>query len=344
MTLKTAFEPFFKMGVAISKWDVDTPSHLALVKEQFNSITCENDMKPMYCLDRRKNQEDPQRYDPAPAVCFDHIRPYLDFARDNNIPMRGHTLVWHNQTPPWFFHANYDMEAPLASRETMLARLENYIRSVLDFTQTEYPGLFYAWDVVNEIVDEGDFRKSLWTETVGTDFFLYAFRFARKYAAPGVQLFYNDYETSQEWKRDFILKNVLKPLMAEGLVDGMGLQSHLLMDHPDFEVYRTALELYGETGLHIHLTELDIHNPDPSEASMKALADRYATLFTILIEAKKSGKANIECVTFWNLLDEGSWLTFFRQEKSFPLLFHGNCEPKEAYYAVLTAAEKYSLS
>ena len=50
MTLKTAFEPFFKMGVAISKWDVDTPSHLELVKEQFNSMTCENDMKPMYCL------------------------------------------------------------------------------------------------------------------------------------------------------------------------------------------------------------------------------------------------------------------------------------------------------
>lgn len=340
MNLRSAYEPFFKIGVAISRWDVNTPSHLELVKEQFNSLTCENDMKPMYCLDQAKLSQNPQLYQLAPAVTFEHIRPYLDFARDNHIPMRGHTLVWHNQTPPWFFHENYDMKAPLASRETMLARMESYIQSVLTFTQTEYPGLFYAWDVVNEIVNEGDFRKSLWTETVGTDFFLHAFRFARKYAAPGVQLFYNDYETSQEWKRDFILKHVLQPLMAEGLVDGMGLQSHLMMDHPDFEVYRTALEMYGATGLIIHLTELDMHNADPSDASMKALANRYAALFTLLIEAKKAHQANIECVTFWNLLDEGSWLTFFRQEKSHPLLFHGDCEPKEAYYAVLDVAKK----
>lgn len=342
MNLRTAYAPFFRIGVAISRWDVNTPKCLDLVKEQFNSMTCENDMKPMYCMDKEKILKDPAAYDLTPAVCFDHLRPFLDFARENGIPMRGHTLAWHNQTPKWFFHANYDVEAPLASRETMLARLEHYIHAVLDFTQTEYPGLFYAWDVVNEIVDEGDFRKSLWTETVGTDFFLYAFRFARKYAAPGVQLFYNDYETSQQWKCDFILEHVLKPLMEEGLVDGMGLQSHLLMDHPDFEVYRTALERYGATGLILHLTELDMHNADPGEASMKALADRYAALFTLLIEAKKSGKANIECVTFWNLLDEGSWLTFFRQEKSYPLLFHGDCEPKEAYYAVMEVAKKFA--
>ena len=40
-----------------------------------------------------------------------------------------------------------------------------------------------------------------------------AFEYARKYAAPGVSLFYNDYETAQEWKRDFIIENILKPLL-----------------------------------------------------------------------------------------------------------------------------------
>ena len=68
----------------------------------------------------------------------------------------------------------------------MLKRLENYIRGVLTFVQENYPGVIYAWDVVNEVIDEGDFRKSLWTETVGTDFVIKAFEFAKKYKAPEV--------------------------------------------------------------------------------------------------------------------------------------------------------------
>ena len=335
MSLKESFSPYFRVGAAIASPDITTPSHTKLMTEQFNSMTCENDMKPMYSLDQAENLAHPEKYNLSPATKFDRMKPFLDFATEHKLPMRGHTLVWHNQTPKYFFHENYDVEAPLASREVMLARLESYIRSVLTFVQTNYPGLIYAWDVVNEIVDEGDFRKSLWSQTVGTDFFLYAFRFARKYVAEGVQLFYNDYSTALVWKRDFILEKVLKPLMAEGLVDGMGMQSHLTMEEPELDMYKIALEMYGALGLVIHITELDIHNNDPSEASQTALAERYAKLFTILRDAKAEGKANIECVTFWNLLDEESWLSGFRKERSYPLLFHNDDQPKAAYYAVL---------
>ncbi|MCR5556636.1 MAG: endo-1,4-beta-xylanase, partial [Butyrivibrio sp.] len=131
---------------------------------------------------------------------------------------------------------------------------------------------------------------------------------------------------------------VLTPLMEKKLVDGMGMQSHLLMDHPDLNDYRTALEMYGALGLKINITELDMHNADPSDESMHNLALRYKELFGIYLEAKKSGKANITNVTFWNLLDENSWLSSFRRETSYPLCFKGKCEAKEAYYAVLEAA------
>lgn len=339
MTLKEAYAPYFKMGVAVAYPDIHTPSHIDLLLREYNSMTCENNMKPMFILDWKENLENPAAHNLEPAVNFDKCREFLDFARDNHIPMRGHTLAWHNQTPWWFFRQDYNEEKPLADRETMIARLQNYIKAVLEFINTEYPDLIYAWDVFNEIVDEGDFRKSLWLETIGEDFFLFAFEAARKYAAPGVQLFYNDYETAQPWKRDFICEKVLAPLMERGLVDGMGMQSHLLMDHPDFAVYKEALEKFGSLGLVIHLTELDMHNADPSEESMKALADRYAELFKILVEAKTAGKANVECVTFWNLLDEESWLSGFRRETSHPLLFHKDCEAKAAYYAVLDAAK-----
>ena len=338
MNLKTAYEPYFKIGAAISRYNLHVPAHMKLLTSQFNSFTCENDMKPMFYLDKDTNKNDPEKYNLAPALKFDAAIPYLEFAKANGISMRGHTLVWHNQTPKWFFHERYNENFPLADRKTLLARLESYIHGVLDFVQTNYPGVIYAWDVVNEAVDDGAFRKSVWTKTVGEDFFIKAFEYARKYAAPGVALFYNDYETSQEWKRDFIIANVLKPLMEKGLVDGMGLQSHLLMNHPDIDNYRTALEMYGALGLQIHVTELDMHNADPSDESMKALADRYAEFFKVYLDAKKSGKANITSVTFWNLLDENSWLSGFRRETSYPLLFHKKCEAKEAYYAVLEAA------
>ncbi len=338
MNLKTAYEPYFKIGAAISGYNLHVPAHMKLLTSQFNSFTCENDMKPMFYLDKDTNKNDPEKYNLAPALKFDAAIPYLEFAKANGISMRGHTLVWHNQTPKWFFHERYNENFPLADRETLLARLESYIHGVLDFVQTNYPGVIYAWDVVNEAVDDGAFRKSVWTKTVGEDFFIKAFEYARKYAAPGVALFYNDYETSQEWKRDFIIANVLKPLMEKGLVDGMGLQSHLLMNHPDIDNYRTALEMYGALGLQIHVTELDMHNADPSDESMKALADRYAEFFRIYLDAKKSGKANITSVTFWNLLDENSWLSGFRRETSYPLLFWKNCEAKQAYYSVLELA------
>lgn len=338
MNLKTAYEPYFKIGAAISRWNLHTPAQMRLLTEQFNSFTCENDMKPMYYLDQNENKSDPEKYDLCPALTFEHAIPYLEFAKKTGIAMRGHTLVWHNQTPKWFFCQHYNEHFPMADRETILARLENYIRGVLEFVQENYPGVIYAWDVVNEIVDEGDFRKSIWYKTVGEDFFIKAFEYARRYAAPGTDLFYNDYETAQPWKRDFIIEKVLKPLMEKKLVDGMGMQSHLLMDHPDLDDYRTAVEMYGSLGLKIHITELDIHNADPSEESMHALALRYKEFFKIYLDAKTSGKANITSVTFWNLLDENSWLSGFRRETSYPLLFKGKCEAKEAYYEVLKVA------
>ena len=338
MDLKTAFKDYFKVGAAVAMADIETPAHFQLLKDQFSSFTVENDMKPCYFLDPEANRDEPEKYDLEPKLNFDHAIPYLEAAKKAGIPMRGHTLCWHGQTPKWFFHEKYDEFAPLADRDTMIKRQENYIKGVLGFAQENYPGVVYAWDVVNEAIDKNDYSQSLWTETIGTDFIEKAFEAARKYADKDVALFYNDYNCYEEWKRDMIIDRILKPLKEKGLIDGMGMQSHLLMKEPDMEVYRTALHMFGALGLQIHVTELDMHNADPSEESMHALAERYRELFNIYLDAKKTGKADITCVTFWNLTDEDSWLSGFRRETSYPLLFKGKCEAKEAYYAVLEAA------
>ncbi|MDU5289094.1 MAG: endo-1,4-beta-xylanase [Clostridium sp.] len=338
MSLKTVYRPYFKIGAAVPAKVFEDALAQEALRCQYDSFTCENEMKPQHLLDEVENRRNAAAHDRCPAVSFQGIRRALDFARENGMKMRGHTLVWHNQTPRWFFAEGYSdrEDAPLADRETMLARLEGYIRSVLGFVQEEYPGIIYAWDVVNEAVEDGALRRSWWTETVGEDFILQAFRFARKYSAPGVDLFYNDYDTFVPWKRDVICEQILKPLMAEGIVDGIGMQSHMTMQTPSLEEYEKAVSVFGALGLQVQVTELDIHNPDPSRASMEALAARYREVFTILTRAKKEGVADITCVTFWGMQDDDSWLTGFRGVRSYPLLFADGFRPKSAYQAVLS--------
>ncbi len=348
MSLKKAFEQYFKMGTSVSFRDMQSDKAKAELVKHYSSITAENEMKPMFMVDKEANLADPVKYHLQPAMKFDSARKYLEFARDNGIALRGHTLGWHNQTPIWFFKENFeeDWEAAWASRETMLARLEWYIKSVLEFVQTEYPGVIYAWDVVNEAIEErneeGWRKRSPWYQTLGDTFVVNAFRFARKYAAPGVKLFYNDYNTCNPFKRETILSYIVEPLMKEGLIDGIGMQTHLVLNSFDEDIveYEKTLYRFGALGLDIHSTELDIHNADASEAGMKKLADAYAKLFALYVKAKKEGKANITSVTFWGMKDDVSWLTGFRKERSYPLLFGDNWEEKEAYRAVMKVAEE----
>ena len=119
MELKTAFKDRFKMGAAISRANLETPAHTRLLLDQYNSFTCENDMKPMYFLDSEANRSEPEKYNLEPKLQFDFAIPYLEFAKKNGIGMRGHTLVWHNQTPKWFFCEHYNEMYPMASRETI---------------------------------------------------------------------------------------------------------------------------------------------------------------------------------------------------------------------------------
>lgn len=338
MSLKTVYKPYFKIGAAVSRRMLEDPVGRRHILEQYQSLTCENDMKPEMLLDKAKNQADPNTYRKAPAVSFASAIPYLDFARENGIQMRGHTLVWYSQTPDWFFRENYEdgKSAPLADRETMLARMESYICSVLTFVQTNYPGVIYAWDVVNEAILENGFRTCLWLQTVGDDYVEKAFEFAAKYADKNVRLYYNDYDTYFPWKQELICRLILQPLQERQLIHGVGMQSHLKMEVPDAKDYWNAVCRFGQTGLEVQVTELDIHNPENTPAAMQALAERYRQIFTVLLKAKVEQKADITAVTLWGIRDEESWLEVYGQEHSYPLLFHGTYEPKAAYEAVVS--------
>ena len=212
----------------------------------------------------------------------------------------------------------------------------------MNHVNDKFPGLVYTWDVVNEAIEPqhgapGLYRtKSPWYMTCGEDFLPAAFRAARKGQAPGQTLCYNDYNAFEPVKRDAIIA-LLKKLQAENLVDTMGMQGHYVDEWMNVSLCEEAARAYAALGLKLQVTELDIHCNGDDEARMQKLAQLYGDYFAMLLKLKKEG-VDIEAVTFWGVTDQDSWLTGFRRETSYPLLFSRGKQAKPAYDAVITAA------
>ncbi len=341
-SLCAAYLDRFKIGAAVRLDQLLNDDCAALIKRHFNSLTAENDMKPERLLDRAATLAGG---DPAKAGCdFSTCDRYLEFARANGIQLRFHVLCWHNQTPRWFFAKDWSdaQDAPLADAALMQKRLENYIQTVMEHVNRCYPGVVYAFDVVNEAIEpaqgaENALRtKSPWYVALGGEFIPCAFRAARRFAAPGQKLFYNDYNCFEPEKCEAICA-LLTRLKAEGLVDGMGMQAHFVLDGFDAAACERAARRYAQLGLTLHATDLGIHCTSMEEESQKRLAEAYGSYFDMLLKLKREG-TDVQNVTFWGLTDADSWLTGFRKQQSFPLLFTGDMRAKLAFDRVLSAS------
>ncbi len=331
----------FLFGAAVNGYMLRDERHRQLLRRQFTSLTAENEMKPERLLDREATLAlgDPVRC----GLRFDSADRMLDFARESGLRVRFHTLVWHNQTPRWFFAEDWSdaPDAPLADAETVLARQESYILQVMAHVNTAYPGVVYCWDVVNEAVEtsqggeDGLRTRSLWYETTGSAFLAAAFRTARRGQAEGQQLFYNDYNSYFPDKQAAIGK-LLRRLQAEGLVDGMGMQTHMELRRWNLPAFEAGARAYAELGLVLHITEMDIHCPGADAESQAALARAYGDFFAMLLRLEREG-AQIGSATLWGVTDRFTWLRFFRKEDSYPLLFDADMRTKPAFDAVLAA-------
>lgn len=339
-SISGVYSDVFRVGVALSGFDIKEQAKAKLVASQFNSITCENEMKADFTLDREKTLA--LKDEECPVINMGNADTALKFAKENGIGMRGHTLVWYSQTPRWLFTVGYDdaPDAPYVSREVMLSRMENYIRQVMEYVNTNYQGVIYAWDVVNEAIatEEGEknglrIKNNYWYEVVGEDYIEMAFTYARKYAEPEQKLFYNDYGTYEKSKLFAIFK-LVEELKGKGLIDGIGMQDHMQIEYPNLLDYQYALKKYAELGLEIQITELDIDAPDDTKETQAKLATRYKVILSLLEKYAREGEVKITNVTFWGLTDDRSWLN--RADKpSFPLLFDRNLKPKEAFFGAL---------
>lgn len=361
--LKDAYQDYFKIGVglngnSIQNATVRSAAMSEIIKYHFNSVTYSNLMKPSYLLNQEGSIKNVENGISEPAVIFDSVIDGLEFCKENGIQMRGHVLVWHNQVPDWFFREGYKSEGEFVDKDTMLLRLESFIKQVLEFTQKEYPGVIYCWDVVNEAVENtaGSYetetgfnirtkydntKDNLWYKVVGVDYVEKSFEYARKYADASVKLFYNDYNTFQPSKTSKIFA-LVSHLKEKGLIDGIGMQGYMDLSYPGIaggnDSFMSAVSKFAELDLEIQITELTINSKDTSPESMEKQAKRYETVFQILtgLDTTSGKAANITSVTVFGLMDQ---YLFYDNDTTNSRFFDSKLQPKPAFYSVLSVVE-----
>ena len=328
-SLKEAYKDYFTIGVAVNKRNISNAEQAALVKQEFNSVTAENDMKPGMVHPK----EGVWNWGAADSIA--------NFCRQNGIRLRGHCLCWHSQFADWMFT---DKKGREVKKEVFYERLREHIHTVVN----RYKDVVYCWDVVNEAISDGGgwvrpgqkpnpYRESRHFKLCGDEFIAKAFQFARE-ADPDVLLFYNDYNAADPGKRDRIY-NMVKKMKEQGVpIDGIGMQGHYNIYGPSEEDIDAAITKYSELVKHIHITELDLRTNTEqggqlrfSHGEAKPLApymqtlqeDQYARIFRIF----RKHRDVIDNVTFWNLSDRDSWLG----QNNHPLPFDENYKPKRSY-------------
>ena len=344
--LKDVYGDYFKIGGAVTSTELAPKSTKDLILKHYNSLTLGNELKPENMLDKKATLAylEETGDNTVPKVRLNgNARSILNFCRDHKIPVRGHVLVWYSQTPIWFFTDDFTEDGKLVDKETMLKRMENYIKGVFEVLDEEYPDVeFYAWDVVNEAMldggkprDPGSYEKgngtSAWTAIFGDNSFIEpAFTYARRYARPNTKLYYNDF--NEYMKVDAMIEMAMD-LKQKGVLDGLGLQSHLNVTNnqgkdpfPSVQQYANALDKFCATGLDIQITELDA-TYDHSVENGEELQAKY---YDGIMEAIAKHKDQISAVVFWGTTDDQSW-----RAKQTPLLFNEDYTAKPCFYSII---------
>lgn len=348
--IKQAYADAFKIGCALNEAITSGEDKVSqeIVLKQFNSITPEN------CMKTGPINPEPGIYNFGPADEF------VSFGEKNDLFIIGHTLIWHNQTPDWFFKDNNgNPNTPEAQAE----RLRSHIETIAG----RYAGRVHAWDVVNEVIDnDGSYRPTTWVKGIGDgdELVKLAFKYASDYA-PNTELYYNDFNAWRPTKRDGIMRMV-RMLQKEGIrIDGIGIQGHWGLNYPKTEYIEAAIDSFASLGVKVMITELDVDvlpltkegqiigtgllHPQyeleefkayldpyqeglPEEIQQK-LADRYAELFKLFYQKREK----IDRVTLWGLHDGMSWKNDYpiNNRTNYPLLYNRNKEPKLAVEAIL---------
>lgn len=328
--LKDYYQNYFPIGVAVSPEALHNEDS-TLILQHFSSLTPENCMKP----EAIHPKENEYNWKDADSV--------VAFAQRNGYKVRGHCLVWHEQLPGWWFK---DAKGGTITKDALLLRMKQHIDSVVG----RYKGKVYAWDVVNEAVDDDStklYRNSMWYQVCGEDFIAKAFEYAHA-ADPDAVLFYNDYNTERPEKTKRVYEFLKKLVDAKVPINAVGLQAHWSIYEPSRAELEDAIQKFSSLGLKVQITELDmsvypweklkrVKKPDEQETYTSELEQKQAAQYKMVFDVFRKYKDAITGVTFWNISDKVTWLDHYPVEgrKNYPLLFDTANKPKKAYSDVI---------
>jgi len=317
----------FPIGTAIKITTLSKDTILQkLQKNNFNSITSASDMKMNKIM-------------PKEGIFYwKDVDSIVNYAQKNNQRVFGHNLIWHSSTPNWV------QQKALKDSLWLGKFMKEYITTYV----SRYKGKVAAWDVVNEGLESagGAIRETMWYKAMGKDYIAKAFTYAHE-ADPNAILFYNDFNIERDTIKLNATLKLINNLRNEGVpISGIGFQMHIRMDIPD-EVITYSLKKASETGLQIHLSEVDIifnkHDDTRNggiqlyekltEKMKEAQARKYKNLIkmyrTIVPKEQQYG------ITFWDFTDRDTWINGFFNMKDWPTIYDENLKPKPAYFGVL---------
>ena len=304
-----------------------------LQKSNFNSITSASDMKMNSIMPKEG------------VYSWKIVDSIVNYAQKNKQRLFGHNLIWHSSTPNWVQEK--------ASKDSLW--LGTFMKEYITKYVTRYKGKVAAWDVVNEGLEShgGEVRKTIWYNTIGKDYIAKAFQYAHE-ADPEAILFYNDFNIERDTLKLNSTLTMIKELQAKGVpISGLGFQMHIRMDTPD-EVIANSLKKAVETGLQIHISELDIifnkHDDTRGggiqvyEKLTEEMKQAQAKKYKNLVKMYKSivPKEQQYGITFWDFTDRDSWINGFFNLNDWPTIFDEKLAPKPAYFGFLEGLKEKS--
>lgn len=369
-SIKTEAEKFgFSFGTVIDGFTVGKKEYKSMVENEFNSITAANEMKAYSLLNQTESQKNP---DGMPVMNYTMADKIVGYAQEIGIGVRGHVLVWDAYMCDWFFREGYTNDGAYVDAETIKARVKYYIEEVITHFETKFPGVVYCWDVVNEAVGDndseyaaGDARHlrtmrsggdNIFYKIMGEDYVALSFLYAKdtveklQEANPEVSitLFYNDYNTFYEEKRDAIIELVqsintfAKDENGEYriLCEGVGMQSYIggygkqagCLNKLDINKVRAAAKMFYDLGLEVHITEMAVRNYEEKREAQHA--DFYGTLFQAFAEMN-SKEPVVTNISIWGICDNPSMSKddySYKMNGPYCGLFTKDYERKFAYY------------
>ena len=234
------------VSTAVRAAQLAEPAYASTLAREFNMLEPEDAMK-WWVL-----RPDARSYD------FRQGDELVRFALEHGMKVRGHCLVWGRTNPEWLTQGHFTTR-----------QLSRLLHEHINRVMRHYAGQVFAWDVVNEALDEnGNLRDSLWYNqpgigfsAQGTKYIEQVFLWAHK-ADPGALLFYNEAEGEGMNRKSDAIYAMIKDFKGRGIpIDGVGLQMHIPLLDADIPAIAANIARLTALGVQVHITELDVSLP-----------------------------------------------------------------------------------